>query len=68
MKSPIILEGQPFVWPKPVEVVNEDGDVNWQAAAFADPGVMSCPHCNIFLWREGTFVECPTCGGRWHPK
>ena len=45
-----------------LNVVDEDGNVNWRAAFSADPGVIECPGCGIFLWREGTKVECPDCG------
>lgn len=70
MKQPIILEGQPFDWdPKTVEkVVNRKGDTNWRAAFSADPGVMKCPGCSIYLWREGTRVRCPDCGFEWVVK
>lgn len=64
MKSPIILEGKPFPWNEPNphgEVVQEDGEVNWAAAAFADPGVMTCPNCKAYLWQEGLRVRCPDC-------
>lgn len=65
MKSPIILKGEPFLWNEPNphgETVDEDGEVNWAAAAFADPGVMGCPRCAVYLWNEGDFVRCPDCG------
>lgn len=65
MKSPIIIEGQVFPWSEPNpagEVVGADGEVNWRAAAFADPGVMQCPKCSVYLWQEGLRVRCPDCG------
>jgi len=69
MKSPIILEGKPFNWEAGGEamsqVVRDDGSVNWFAAAAADPGVISCPNCKEFLWREGHRVKCPDCGHEW---
>lgn len=64
MKSPIILEGRAFPWSKPNPhgaVVDESGNVNWAAAAFADPGVMKCPGCGCYLWNEGLRVRCPDC-------
>lgn len=71
MKSPIILEGKPFPWNEPNpcgESVGPDGEVNWMAAAFADPGCMSCPNCNEYLWREGLLVRCPHCAHEWRTK
>ena len=65
MKSPIILEGDPFPWdaPNPLgAIIDAAGKVNWMAAAFADPGVMSCPKCKEYLWNEGNRVRCPDCG------
>lgn len=65
MKSPIILEGKAFPWnePNPAgEVVDANGEVNWMAAAFADPGCLKCPGCGVFLWNEGLRVRCPDCG------
>lgn len=70
MKSPIIIEGKAFPWNEPNphgEVIDEAGEVNWGAAFFADPGVMSCPGCHVYLWREGAHVRCPECGTEWHP-
>jgi hypothetical protein len=64
MKSPIILEGTAFPWNEPNPFgspVDEDGQVNWRAAAFADPGVIKCPGCGEFLWNEGLRVRCPDC-------
>jgi len=66
MKSPIILKGKAFDWeaaaPKASNAVDDKGEVNWRNAMAADPGVMKCPNCGIFLWREGELVECPDCG------
>ena len=71
MKHPIVLEGKPFNWEEGAkyseQAVAEDGEVNWQAAFFADPGVMLCPQCKSHLWREGTLVRCPDCGHEWKP-
>lgn len=69
MKSPIILEGEPFPWDEPNligPVVGADGGVNWMAAAWADPGVMRCPQCLVFLWNEGIRVRCPECGAEFN--
>ncbi len=78
MKSPIILEGVPFPWNEPNPygaVVNDAGKVNWAAAASADPGVMKCPGCGVYLWNEGIQVRCPDClhefitsAGMWHAQ
>ncbi len=71
MKRAKILEGQPFDWDSGAEamkhVVNQDGTVNYRAAMYADPGVMQCPHCNEYHWREGVRVECPDCGKEYKP-
>jgi len=65
MKNAIILRGKPFDWeaakPAAQNVVDEEGEVNWRNAMNADPGVMKCPNCDVLLWREGEFVECPDC-------
>lgn len=75
MKSPIILEGRAFPWDEPNphgdvfgDVVDDAGEVNWAAAAFADPGVMSCPKCGEYLWAEGLRVRCPTCSAEWDTR
>lgn len=71
MKAPIILEGEAFPWDKPNpagKVVDDDGEVNWRAASFADPGVMKCPKCAEYLWREGVRVRCPTCNNEFEVK
>jgi Zn finger protein HypA/HybF involved in hydrogenase expression len=69
MKRPIILQGESFDWEKGQEyathAVDEEGNVNWGAAMFADPGVMQCPACNAYLWKEGKRVCCPDCGHEW---
>jgi len=66
VKNAIILKGKPFDWEAAKSsmenAVSEDGTPNFLAAMGADPGVMKCPNCGIFLWREGEFVECPDCG------
>lgn len=71
MKRPIILEGKGFPWDEPNPhgaVIDEDGEVNWAAAAFADPGVMKCPGCGEYLWQEGALVKCPDCGHQWRRR
>lgn len=65
MKSPIILEGSAFPWNEPNphgDTIGADGEVNWAAAFFADPGCIKCPGCGEFLWNEGFRVRCPDCG------
>lgn len=65
MERPIIIEGEPFDWEEGgknmLNVVDAAGEVNWQAAFSADPGVMQCPRCREYLWKEGTKVQCPNC-------
>jgi hypothetical protein len=64
VKHPIILDGPAFPWcePNPAgPVIDADGEVNWMAAAFADPGVVKCPGCAEYLWNEGYRVRCPDC-------
>lgn len=71
MKTPIIIEGCAFPWKEPNphgEVVDADGEVNWAAAAFADPGVMTCPACGVYLWNEGLRVRCPDCAHEWDTR
>lgn len=64
LKHPIILEGEAFPWgePNPFGEPTEDNPRMWAAAAWADPGVISCPQCNVYLWHEGLRVRCPDCG------
>lgn len=72
MKSPIILEGEPFDWEAGKQAMEnltyENGEVNWWAAFNADPGCMKCPGCEEYLWREGTLVRCPHCSHEWRPN
>lgn len=74
MKNPIILSGKPFDWEfgdkmqEKVAEAAEQGEVNWGAAFFADPGVMKCPGCGVHLWREGERVRCPDCGHEWEVR
>ena len=66
MRSPKIIEGEPFDWEAANEAMDnvqrEDGSVNWRAAFSADPGCTECPTCETFFWREGKVVECLECG------
>lgn len=67
---PEIIEGQPFDWEFGAKAaamaVDDDGEVNWRAAFYADPGTMTCPGCLRKLWREGTLVRCPDCQHEWN--
>jgi hypothetical protein len=71
MKNVIILEGKSFDWEQgnkaAKHAVDDEGNVNWYAAFGADPGVMSCPKCGTYFWREGTLVKCTECGEEWRP-
>jgi ssDNA-binding Zn-finger/Zn-ribbon topoisomerase 1 len=71
MKRAIILKGKPFDWEEGkknlLNVVREDGSINWRAASKADPGVMHCPICQLYLWREGEKVKCPDCHSIFNP-
>lgn len=67
MKSPIIIDGEPFPWSKQNphgEVVDDSGEINWAAAFAADPGCFQCSNdiCQEWMWNEGYRVKCPTCG------
>lgn len=66
IKHPIILEGKPFDWASGglalLDAVDEQGNINWRSAFAADPGVMICLGCGLYLWHEGESVECPDCG------
>lgn len=71
MKSPIILEGEPFDWEAGAKAASEvmNGEyINWMAALAADPGVMTCPACKVYLWREGQVVRCPDCAHEWNQR
>lgn len=59
MKEPIILEGEPFDWEEGHRLHMQYGGM--RGAMCADPGVMSCPACHEFLWKEGIRVRCPHC-------
>jgi len=68
---PIILSGPAFDWDEGARYQANavvDGEVNWRAAMFADPGVMKCPGCGEFLWREGHVVKCPHCSHEWDTR
>jgi hypothetical protein len=70
--APIILSGTPFDWEEAAreasDVVDADGNVDWHAAAAADPGVMRCPACKLLLWNEGERVRCPSCDYEWNVR
>lgn len=72
MKHPIIIEGNAFDFEAASEAasqaVDNDGNVCWGAAMFADPGVMTCPSCGLYLWNEGDVVRCPDCGHEWETE
>jgi hypothetical protein len=42
-------------------VIDADGEINWRAAMWADPGVKSCPKCKTHYWNEAAVMECPDC-------
>lgn len=70
LRTPIIIEGRGFDWDDgkkwASQVQDSDGEINWKAAFFADPGVAQCPYCSVYYWNEGEFVQCLDCGERWH--
>ena len=72
MKRPIILSGNPFDWEQGqkamLNAVDDKGEVDWRNAFAADPGVMRCPGCQIWLWNEGEEVECPDCHTVFEPE
>ena len=72
MKNVKILEGPCFDWKSGIKangsLVDDNDNINWGAAFAVDPGVMSCPKCKEFYWREGTKVECTACGSIWYPN
>ena len=43
------------------KVVDEDGEVNWRAAHYADPGLTSCPACDQYYWNLGNLHKCRKC-------
>lgn len=69
MRTAKILTGAPFDWQgaqkHAASAVDDRGEVDWRAAAFADPGVTKCPGCGAFYWNEGDTVECLDCGAQW---
>lgn len=69
MRTPKIIQGQAFDWKEAEgyakNAVDGEGNVNWMAASFADPGVMTCPKCGVYYWAEGNQVECLDCGHQW---
>lgn len=71
MREPILIEGKSFDWEEAKQyqdaAVDKDGNVNYFAAAFADPGVTKCPGCEEYYWRVGTLVKCHNCATEWKP-
>lgn len=67
MKNVKILEGKPFDWKDAEKRVNAmlASDRPWAAAFCADPGVMACPNCKTYFWKEGRKVQCTECGYVW---
>ncbi len=69
MRTPKILTGAAFNWKEAEKyasaAVDPDGEPNWMAASFADPGVTKCPKCEAYYWMEGDTVECLDCGTQW---
>ena len=72
MKRAKILEGLPFDWESGKRasdnVVGSDGNINWGAAFFADPGVTICPRCSTHFWAEGIRLECTECGAKFNTR
>lgn len=69
MRTPKILTGAAFDWKDAEKYANAavdpEGEPNWMAASFADPGVTQCPKCEAYYWNEGDTVECLDCGTQW---
>ena len=72
MKDPIVIDPSGFdakaAWAECGEYVEKcgglthpDGDVNWRAAAGADPGCCSCPACHAYFWSWGNIIQCTEC-------
>jgi len=72
VKRPIILDGPAFDWAEGERysqaAVDDDSNVDWMAAMWADPGIMSCPGCSVHLWAEGHTAKCPECGHEWRTR
>jgi len=68
MKNVKIIEGKPFDWEDADRRMNAMFKSNrpWAAAFCADPGVMSCPKCETYFWKEGSRVQCTECGHIWN--
>lgn len=64
IKNVKILKGEPFDWEDAEKRVNAMLASGREiAAAFcADPGVMTCPKCDTYFWKEGVTVQCTKCG------
>ncbi len=71
MKDPIILEGEPFDWEggvREADRITGGKGMTIRAAMHLDPGVMVCPGCFEYFWKEGIRVRCPDCGHEWEVK
>lgn len=73
MRNPIVIEPEGFTqdaaWGECREYVDkcgglthEGGEINWRAAAGADPGICSCPACGEMFWCWGSKQRCAVCG------
>jgi len=73
IKDPIIID-PPDLTPKDVwndcaryvesvgGMTYPDGEPNIAAAAGADPGCCSCPHCQQYFWMMGRVIQYSECG------
>jgi hypothetical protein len=74
IRSVKIIEGEPFDWGETSKCHDriaeslEQGEVDWRAAFFADPGTTKCPSCDASYWYEGELVECLDCGTQWRVR
>jgi hypothetical protein len=67
MKHAKIISGalkDPFSEEAAANVIDDQGEVNWRAAMWADPGVKSCPKCKTHYWNEAAVMECTDCGAQ----
>ncbi len=63
MKHARLISGEDQnAWNKEAadNVIDADGEVNWRAAFFADPGCRKCPGCGEYYWDEADVMECTT--------
>jgi Zn finger protein HypA/HybF involved in hydrogenase expression len=72
MKHAIVIGGSSFDWDhgkKAMDnVITKDGQVNWGAAMAADPGIIKCPKCGEYFWKEATLLKCTECGTLWNTE